>query len=58
MKKNELKPWCVFYLLLWYILMSLSPLFLRQKEEGKKVLWHMCANAKSPPKIHIRSSYN
>jgi hypothetical protein len=31
---------------------SLSPFFLREKEKEKEkgVLWHICANAKFPPK--------
>jgi hypothetical protein len=30
---NEGKPWCVFYLLVWSIDVSIFPLSLRQKEK-------------------------
>jgi hypothetical protein len=32
--------------------------FFEKEKEKENVLWHICSNAKSPPKIPIRSNFN
>jgi len=58
MKKIEKKPQCVSYLLLWYLLVGLSPLSLGEKEEKNCIVAYMGKCQTPPPQIHIRSNLN